>query len=432
MKNKYKLISLCLILISSLTCIGIISNLIQRPPKNIENAFISTWDTRNTSEDSSDKFQIKLPLIRSGDYNFIANWGDGTESFVRYWDYGEVTHTYRKEGIYNITIYGKIRGWNFFKTGDKEKLLEIKQWGSLQLGNSYGYFAGCSNLVITAKDSLDLLNTSSLINCFSGCINLEKVPGMNEWDVSGVERMSGMFSGAVSFNQNISNWDVSGVEWMSGMFSGAISFNQNISNWDVSGVKNMDYMFSGAVSFNQNISNWKIRRVCSMYGMFQGATSFNQDIGRWDTSRVSDMRFMFQNASSFNQDIGRWDTSRVYDMRFMFQNASSFNQDINNWDVSDVYYSMSGMFQGAVSFNQNISNWDVSHVRNMSNMFYDVKLSRSNYDALLLGWSKLNLRPNVTFHGGNSHYSEGAPALARQKIIDKFNWTIMDGGKFPS
>ncbi len=281
MKNKYKLISLCLILISSLTCIGIISNLIQRPPKNIENAFISTWDTRNTSEDSSDKFQIKLPLIRSGDYNFIANWGDGTESFVRYWDYGEVTHTYRKEGIYNITIYGKIRGWNFFKTGDKEKLLEIKQWGSLQLGNSYGYFAGCSNLVITAKDSLDLLNTSSLINCFSGCINLEKVPGMNEWDVSGVERMSGMFSGAVSFNQNISNWDV-------------------------------------------------------------------------------------------------------------------------------------------------------SHVRNMSNMFYDVKLSRSNYDALLLGWSKLNLRPNVTFHGGNSHYSEGAPALARQKIIDKFNWTIMDGGKFPS
>ncbi|KAL7525028.1 hypothetical protein ACHAXR_000831 [Thalassiosira sp. AJA248-18] len=43
--------------------------------------------------------------------------------------------------------------------------------------------------------------------------------------------MQSMFSGASSFNSDISLWDVSSVEYMPNMFSNAISFDQDLCAW---------------------------------------------------------------------------------------------------------------------------------------------------------------------------------------------------------
>ena len=77
-------------------------------------------------------------------------------------------------------------------------------------------------------------------------------------DLSGVTDMDWMFSGAASFNGDISEWDVSGVTDMSGMFGSATSFNGDISEWDVSGVTDMSQMFLDADSFTQNLGSWYI------------------------------------------------------------------------------------------------------------------------------------------------------------------------------
>ena len=77
-------------------------------------------------------------------------------------------------------------------------------------------------------------------------------------------------------NGPIGSWDVSAVTDMSGMFSNAQSFNQDLSAWDVSGVTNMRAMFYGAQSFNQDLSVWDVSAVTDMSGMFDRATSLEQ------------------------------------------------------------------------------------------------------------------------------------------------------------
>ena len=61
--------------------------------------------------------------------------------------------------------------------------------------------------------------------------------------------------GIVKKYGEINNWDVSNVSSMWGMFNGATSFNQSLDNWNVSNVKNMECMFEDATSFNQPLNN---------------------------------------------------------------------------------------------------------------------------------------------------------------------------------
>ncbi|NVM19986.1 MAG: DUF285 domain-containing protein [Candidatus Lokiarchaeota archaeon] len=365
--------------------------------------FVSTWNTTLTGSGSSNSNQVKLPLESSGTYYFKVDWGDGTQDIVTSWDQAETTYTYASEGVYTVNITGTIIGWSFNNDGDRLKLIDIKQWGSLRLGNSGGYFYGCENLEIIATDILDLTDTLSLRLAFTSCHNLksDNLQNINEWDVSNVEDMSHMFQWT-SFNQSIEGWDVSNVKDMSYMFDSTQAFNQDICNWDVSSVTDMSYMFSDADYFNQNIGNWDVSSVTDMSWMLFAASFFNQDIGDWDVSSVTDMSYMFFSADNFNQDIGDWDVSNVENMQYMFSGASSFDQDLGTWNVSQVY--------------------------NMAVMFNGVTLSTANYDSLLLGWSSLTLQDEVNFNAGNSHCtSPGAPADARQHIVDTFSWTIYDG-----
>ncbi|MFW9974170.1 MAG: BspA family leucine-rich repeat surface protein [Candidatus Thorarchaeota archaeon] len=367
--------------------------------------FVSDWNTTRTTTDSSDSNQVRLPLEEGGTYHFLVDWGDGLSDMIDTWNQPEVTHSYTSAGVYTIRIGGTLVGWRFNDKGDRLKLVEISQWGQLLLGNSGGYFFGCSNLNLTAKDSLNLTGTTSLSYLFCNCEKLGTSGNMNGWNVSSVTDMSYMVRGALVFNQDISAWDVSSVTDMNHMFYDASAFNQDISAWDVSSVTDMSYMlhalnafnqdisawdvsnvidmsymFYYTSAFNQDISAWDVSSVTDMRGMFYWAAAFDQNIGAWDVSNVTDMSYMFYYASAFNQDIGTWDVSSVTDMGYMFYYASAFNQDISAWDVSNVT-DMSGMFHGASAFNQDISAWDVSNVIDMSGMFHGASVFNQDISA---------------------------------------------------
>jgi len=269
-------------------------------------------------------------------------------------------------------------------------------------------------------DSWNVSNVTNMDHMFSQASSFNGNLGL--WDVSSVRNMTHMFSNVSQFNGAIENWDVSNVTNMNGMFLDAISFNQNINNWDVSNVKNMSVMFFNASSFNSDLNNWDVSNVTNMSGMFRSAASFNSDLNNWDVSNVTDMSDMFMRASSFNQNLSLWNMSSVTDMSYMFSENSTFNSDISTWNVSKVT-DMTHMFYESNLFNQNLGSWDVSSVSNMSNMLSFSGISDSNYDMILIGWSKINsLKSEVSL--GVEELSFCLSKSSRNYLMNEKGWVI--------
>ena len=86
------------------------------------------------------------------------------------------------------------------------------------------------------------------------------------------------------------------------MFHLARSFNQLLNNWDVSNVEDMFGMFWNARSFNQPLNDWNVSKVTNMKNMFYGTESFNQPLDKWDVSHAT-LGWMFDCAVSFNQPL---------------------------------------------------------------------------------------------------------------------------------
>jgi surface protein len=77
-------------------------------------------------------------------------------------------------------------------------------------------------------------------------------------------------------------------------FRGCSNLQGNFSDIpDFSSVTNMSYMFSGASTFNYDISSFNTASVTNMSYMFSSASAFNQDIGSWNTASVTNMSDMF-------------------------------------------------------------------------------------------------------------------------------------------
>ena len=92
---------------------------------------------------------------------------------------------------------------------------------------------------------------------------------------------------------------------------------------------------------------------------------------------------------------------------------------------------MSNMFNNAAAFDQDLSAWDVTSLTEASEMFDGSALSRASYDALLIGWESQDVHDDVPFSAGDTMYSPGNAAQARNRLIDEHGWSITDGGQFP-
>lgn len=390
--------------------------------------FISTWNTANVSNGSSAINQVRLPIAFGGIYNFIVDWGDGSTNIITSYNQSEVLHNYAISGIYEIKITGVCIGWVFYNQGDRDKIISVTQWGCLKLIGS-GIFYGCSNLDLSnVTDLLDLTGITSLTMFFMNCSKLKTVARINEWDISKIKKMEGMFLRCLEFNQTIVFTSLE-LDNVNQMFLGCTKFNSPVTlvSEKITSYKEMFYDCS-AFNSSLNIPTKNITEIDSMFGY---CSVFNQDISNWDTSNVTTMRFTFGNCSAFNQNIGNWNTSKVTDMAYMFRNATVFNQDISKWDTSLVT-NMQDMFQLAKAFNQDVGKWNVSQVAYSFsgatiNYPFIGTLSVKNYDSLLSKWSLQNVKPNLKIIFKSKYTVTGLSGRNRLTSSPN-NWTVSDYG----
>jgi surface protein len=376
--------------------------------------FKSTWDTTLTSTGSTATNQIKLPLISAGTYDFLVNWGDGTSNTITTWNQAEVTHTYASAGVKNITITGKIRGWQHNNNGDKLKILSVQSWGELNIGNVVSAFFGCSNLNLdSVVDWLDFYDNYTMGSWFYNCTSLTSINNLNEWFVYMNRDITNLFRAATNFSQPLNfptsnvtqasytfynallfngavTFDTKNIVNMTNMFALARAMNSPITFSDTSKVTNFSYMFNATNVFNQPIDfdtsaaiqvnnmfnsaivfdqpiDFDLSNCVNASALFASASKFNSPITLRNTSKITNWSAMFQSATLFNQNV-EFDTSGATNMATMFNGAAWFNKPIN-FDTSNVTL-MNSMFQTATRFNQPVTFSDTSTVTNMSNMFY--------------------------------------------------------------
>lgn len=193
---------------------------------------------------------ITVPL--KGTVDVQIDWGDNSRN--SYSTPGNYTHTYSSGGIYTVTISGTLTGWGS-NSIDNSKLASCMSWGDTGL--------------------------TDLSNAFANAVNLTLVPIYLPRTVTTI---SGIFTGATSFNGNISLWSVSNVTDMSNSFAGATNFNQNLSLWSVGKVTNMTSMFTGATNFNQNLTGWCVSNIPSAPTNFSvGSALTTGNLPLWGT-----------------------------------------------------------------------------------------------------------------------------------------------------
>jgi surface protein len=362
--------------------------------------FIIEVDTSNAGS-ANDAFQFTGAV---GDYDVVAKQGGSVvQTFTNLSDEETITFS-DGSGVYVLEVTPKAtNGFNrisFNNGGDRFKVKDIKQLGTIVWSSFEGAFYGCTNMRTSAIDEPNLSSVTSMKNMFHRCGDAN--PDTSNWDVSSVTNMDSMFLNATSANPDVSNWNVSSVTTMENMFLKAFLANPDVSNWDVSSVTNMGSMFESAQSANPNTSNWNV-------------------------SSVTNMDSIFQNASLANPDTSNWNMSSVTNTRNMFRNASLANPDTSNWNVSSVTI-MFAMFLDASSANPDTSNWDVSSVGDMRAIFVRSNLSVQNLTACYENWSLLTLRNNVGFSAGTIKYNSTGQS-GRDILENTYNWSITDGGQ---
>ena len=241
------------------------------------NIFEQSYTTGGTPETDGDEFQEVQPTAFA-----IFSEDDNSLSFYKNTDIVEVGDIYRDKVVSGI-YYGfetetymfdpYWEGWMctspwIEEYGMADKIKSVVFIDTIKPVSTAAWFAALGNCTSFDLEKLDTSNVTDMNRMFASCVkaNLD----VSHFDTSKVTNMCEMFDYVgsdleVAKIEGLENWDVSNVENMEGMFGyfgyNSLSASLDLSSWNISNVTNMKYMFTHtgywAEDFNLNLSGWE-------------------------------------------------------------------------------------------------------------------------------------------------------------------------------
>ena len=296
-----------------------------------------------------------------------------------------------------------------------------------RFGNYVSMFEGCTNLNSTISVGLDFAsNSGDCARMFKNASSFNQPFAFGLFapaSGSSVD-ISEMFSGAVAFDQDVSDWTIESVSIANGFMDGVTLSTANydalLLDWSTQNVQsNVTISFgnsiycAGALAKNSlvNSKGWTITdggSPCTGFitkwtttvanesitiPTFSGET-YDYDIdwgdGTTEVSKTGDATHTYTNPGTYTVEITgafpriyfnnsgdkdklmtieQWGAQVWSSMSGAFRGCS--NLEVVATDAPDLSQvdAMASMFRGCKSFNTNINNWNVSNVTNMSGMF---------------------------------------------------------------
>lgn len=255
--------------------------------------FVFTVDTTQAGSASD---TVVLPLLSGGTYSGTIDWGDGSTSVL---SYANRTHVYSSSGTYTITISGTIEGWRFAATGDRLKILDVSNWGNLNITTGRA-FQFCENLDISATDHPILSSSDSASSLFQSC-NLTNVD-FSTWDFSSCTNFKSFLNNNPSFIGNVEGIIHVGVTSISTAFGKTALGNQDFSTWDVVNISGWFEAFRDAgLGENADFTGWvpsgALTNTFIINPLFKG-----DGLDTWNIGGITSVNFASCTLSTANYD----------------------------------------------------------------------------------------------------------------------------------
>jgi hypothetical protein len=177
--------------------------------------------------------------------------------------------------------------------------------------------------------------------------------------------------------------------------------------------------------------------VTTIQGMWQYCAGITaMDVSTMDVSNVANFGNIFQqNSALVNIDCSAWDTSSGTNFESMLRGCEVRETiNVTGWDVSGgLNFQLA--FQGLPETGMDVvglEGWDYSGMNGINDLylwFHQSALPTARYDAVLIALAAVDQFDAISTSFGTSTYTAGGAAeAARDLLISRDSWVIIDGG----
>ena len=173
-----------------------------------------------------------------------------------------------------------------------DMIIDVTQLNTSGITDMNGMFMECRKLVSLDLSTWDTSNVTNMGSMFNTCVYMHDID-LSNFDTSNVTNMGWMFDfcGTYDYSSSfdVSSFDTSKVTNMETMFM-STNMVTGYENWDVSNVRNMRGLFQWSEVTDVDLSKWNTPNLTVATGLLDGCDRLKTaDLSGMDMSKVDDI-----------------------------------------------------------------------------------------------------------------------------------------------